>query len=141
MNPRKTAIATVITVAVAAAGLSPTGVARAADTSEVQELKREINQMRAEVQALQVVLVEATELERQRSVNLARAMKEPAAPPPASAPAGNSEPASAPPEPARAAAPSAPAPASASASASDKSRGATRHRRHRHSPRSRSKLR
>ena len=135
MNPRKTAIATVITVAVAAAGLSPTGVARAADTSEVQELKREINQMRAEVQALQVVLVEATELERQRSVNLARAMKEPAAPPPASAPAGNSEPASAPPEPTRAA-------ASVTASdKSDKSRAATRHRRHRHSPRSsRSKL-
>jgi len=133
VSPRKTAIATVVTIAVAATGLAPTGVARAADSSEVQELKREISQMRAEVQALQVVLAEATELERQRSVNLSRAVKE-SATPPASAPAGNSEPASAPPEPARAA-------AAPSASASEKTRSTSRHRRHHHSPRSRSKLR
>ena len=133
MSPRKTAIATVVTIAVAATGLSPTGVARAADSSEVQELKREISQMRAEVQALQAVLAEATELERQRSVNLSRAVKESATPAP-SAPAGNSEPASAPPEPARAA-------AAPSASPSEKTRSTSRHRRHHRSPRSRSKLR
>jgi len=133
VSPRKTAIATAVTIAVAATGLAPTGVARAADSSEVQELKREISQMRAEVQALQVVLAEATELERQRSVNLSRAVKESATPAP-SAPAGNSEPASAPPEPARAA-------ASPSASPSEKTRSTSRHRRHHRSPRSRSKLR
>ena len=133
MSPRKTAIATVVTIAVAATGLAPTGVARAADSSEVQELKREISQMRAEVQALQVVLAEATELERQRSVNLSRAVKE-SATPPAPAPAGNSEPASAPPEPARAA-------AAPSASPSEKTSSTSRHRRHHRSPRSRSKLR
>ena len=133
MSPRKTAIATAVTIAVAATGLAPTGVARAADSSEVQELKREISQMRAEVQALQAVLAEATELERQRSVNLSRAVKESATPAP-SAPAGNSEPASAPPEPARAA-------AAPSASPSEKTRSTSRHRRHHRSPRSRSKLR
>src|SRR5262245_14743770 len=112
-------------IAVLAAGLLPARVAWAGGSSEVQDLRREVSQMRAEVQALQLALAETTELERKRSANLTRALKapssspEPAAPPPA-APA-DSEPAAAAPAPARPAAPSA---------AGDEKRRGSHHRRH-----------
>jgi hypothetical protein len=87
-------IAIAIMVAVAAAGLS-VGDAWAADANEVQEMRREVAQMRNHVQALLSAVTEATELERQRSAMLTKAIKElgapvPAAPPP-SAPAPSSE--------------------------------------------------
>jgi peptidoglycan hydrolase CwlO-like protein len=145
VNPRKSAIATAALIAVAVAcatGLSPTAaVARTADPKEVQELKREVNQLRAEVQALQAALAETTELERQRTANLTRALKDdsgafqpaaasspPAAPAP---PAERSEPA----DRAREAAPPAAAP---SGTGGDKSRGNSRHRHNRRSGRTHS---
>jgi hypothetical protein len=136
VSQRRKAIARAAMIAVLAAGLLPARVAWAAGSDDVQDLRREVSRMRAEVQALQLALAETTELERQRSANLTRALKapspssEPAAPPPA-APA-DSEPAAAP-TPARPAGPSTPA-----ASGDEKRRGSN-HRRHRRSPRSRSK--
>src|SRR5262245_39341200 len=106
MSQRRKAIARATMIAALAAGLLPARVAWAAGSSEVQDLRRQVSQMRAEVQALQLALAETTELERQRSANLTRALKDPAgapapaAPPPA-APSG-SEPASAAPAPTRA---------------------------------------
>src|SRR5690349_7855691 len=87
VSVRKTAIA--ITLASMSAGLAvglmPAGMARAAETSDVQDLRREVKKLKAEVNALQTVLAETTELERQRSANLTRAVK---ATEPATAPAG-----------------------------------------------------
>lgn len=127
MNRRQTAIATFATVL--AAGLTPAGVAWAADSGEVQDLKREVSQLRSEIQVLQAALAEATELERQRSVNLVRAVKESANADPADAPAGSVA------EPTRPAAPA------ATAAPADKSRSSSHQHRRRHSPRSRSKVR
>jgi hypothetical protein len=86
-------------IAVVAAGLLPAGEAWAADAAEVQDMRREVAQMRGQVQALLSAVTEATELERQRSASLSRAIKEmasaapaPAAPPP-SAPAPSADPA------------------------------------------------
>jgi hypothetical protein len=125
MDARRRAIATAIAIATA---LSPTGVAWAADSDEVKDLKREVSQLRSEVQALQVVLAETTELERQRSANLTRALRDSAAPP-AAAPAAGSEGVPA----------AAATPAPASVAAPDKGRSASHHRKHRHPRHPRSK--
>jgi hypothetical protein len=118
-------------IAVVAAGLSPVGEAWAADASELQEMRREVAQMRGQVQALLSAVNEATELERQRSASLSRAIKDlsgpaPAAPP--SAPAPSAEPANEP----------RPSPTPSVRPASDeKPRSTPRQRRHRRSGRSR----
>jgi hypothetical protein len=138
MNRRRKPIATAIMVAALATGLSPAAEVLAADTDEVQELQREVRQMRAQVQALVAAIAETTELEKQRSANFSRALQQPAA---------TSEPA--------ARAPGAPAsgseagggagetkPAAAPAPAGDDHRrGPARHRHHRSSGRPRSKVR
>lgn len=131
MNPRRTVIAAAFMVAGLATALAPARVARAGEGADVQELKREIGQLRAEVQALQTVLAETTELERQRSANLTRAMKASEAPmPPSAAPAAAETPSAAP----------AAAPATAKpAASSDKGKGAKKDRHRRHSPRNRSR--
>ena len=72
-------------VAVVAAGLLPGGAAWAAEAGEVQEMRREVAQMRGQVQALLSAVTEATELERQRSASLSRAIKEMASAAPAPA--------------------------------------------------------
>jgi hypothetical protein len=120
-------------IAVVAAGLSPAADAWAADASEIQDMRREVAQMRAQVLALQSAVLEATELERQRSAALNKAIKElssapaPAAPPPP-APAPSTEPASEP----RPSSPPSVRPASG-----DEKPKSTRQRRHRRSGRSR----
>lgn len=137
MTSRKTAIA--ITFALTSAGLVvalvPGGVARAAETSDVQDLRREVKQLKAEVNALQVVLAETTELERQRSANLTRAVKAMDAPtPPPAAPAASAD--DAPLAPTAAAAP---APATPPAAHEGKARGASHKRHNKRSPRTRSR--
>jgi hypothetical protein len=134
MKKRKSAIATASLIAVFAAGLFPV-TAAADDSGEVQDLKREVSQLRAQMQALQAAVMEATELERQRAVALARLNKEPSQPAatPAAAPVANNE------------APSgareiSPAPV-ASAGRDDKGSSKSRRRHHRRSERSRSKSR
>jgi len=115
-----------------ATALAPARVARAGENSaDVQELKREIGQLRAEVQALQTVLAETTELERQRSANLTRAMKASDSPmPPSAAPAAVDTPSAAP-----AAAPAAAKPAAGG----DKGKGAKKDRHRHRSPRNRAR--
>jgi hypothetical protein len=114
-------------VAGLATALAPARVARAGEGADVQELKREIGQLRAEVQALQTVLAETTELERQRSANLTRAMKASEAPmPPSAAPAAVDTPSAAP-------------AAAKPAASSDKGKSAKKDRHRRHSPRNRSR--
>jgi hypothetical protein len=117
-------------------GLVATGVARAAEAADVQELRREVSRMRAEVQAMQVAIMQANELERQRTAKLTKALEEQAAavpsdPTPSSAPAGDT-----------AAAPGAPMPTPQMAPASgggDKGKGASRRRHHKRSGRSHAK--
>jgi hypothetical protein len=115
-----------------AVGLTPAGVARAAETSDVQDLRREVKQLKAEVNALQVVLAETTELERQRSANLTRAVKatEPSA---AAAPSAEAD---APLAPTAAAAS---APATPPAAREGKAHGSSHKRHNKRSPRSRSR--
>jgi hypothetical protein len=131
MNQHRRPIAIGIMFAVLAAGLAPAADAWAAD-SDVQELRREVSRLRAETQALQDAIAQTTEMERQRSANLIRAMKAdapPAAPPPAApAPAGEANEARQP-----------AAPAAPSVGGEEKRRSKSRHRRHRRSGRHRAK--
>jgi len=128
MRSRRKAIATAIVVGLATT-LAPTVIARAADNGDVQDLRRQIGQLRAEVQALQVALLaDATALERQRSVKLTKALDESAAP------AESGEPA-----PAAAAPPVPAAPTAPAASGESKARKAAHHRHHRRSSRARSR--
>jgi hypothetical protein len=130
MRQGRRPIATAVMIVALATGLSPAADAWAGGDGDVQELKREVNRLRAEMVGLQNALAETTELERQRDVNLSRALRsdspppEPAAPP--AAPAGGSEAASEAREPAR--------PAS-SAGRDEKRRRKSQHRRHRRSGR------
>jgi len=87
----------------------PPRTARAAEASDVEEVRRQVHQLEAQVQALRAALSEAAELDRQRAAVITRALKNlpsasEAAPPP---PVAKSEP----PPPARPAPPvSEPAP-------------------------------
>lgn len=137
MHRTRTAITTAVMIATALAmGLLPTGIARAGEgSSDVQELRREVSRMRAEVQAMSVAIMQANELERQRTAKLTKALEEQAAAvpsdPPPSAPAAPDE---------GGAAPSAPAPQVAPASGGgDKGKGESRRRHHKRSGRSHSK--
>jgi len=127
-------------LAVLAAGVLPAADAWAADPSELQEMRREVAKLRGQVQALQGVVAEATELERQRAAAMTRAMKEISVVPAAAAPAAAAPPAAAPgpageaaTEARLAAAPSVPA------ASDDKPRASSRQRRHRRAARARSK--
>jgi peptidoglycan hydrolase CwlO-like protein len=127
MKSRGKAIATAIAVGLATT-LVPTAIARAADGSQVQDLRREVSQLRADVQSLQLALADladATEQERQLSVNLARTLEASAAP------AESSVPAAAPAAP--------PAPTPKVTSGESKIKKSSHHRRHRHSSRARSR--
>jgi hypothetical protein len=138
MSRTRTAIATAVMIATAlAVGGLPGRIARAGEAGDVQELRREVSRMRAEVQAMQVAIMQANELERQRTARLTKALEEQAAVVP-SDPAPPS-PAVAPGE--GALAPSAPAaaPQIAPASGSDKAKGASRRRHHKRSGRSHTK--
>jgi len=127
MHARSKAIAIAIVVGLAAT-LAPTVIARAADSGEVQDLRRQIGQMRTEMQALQLALTDAKELDRQRSVQLTRALGGLAAL------AESGEPAAA-----AAAAPVPAAPAAPAASVEGKPRKSSHHHHHRHSSRARSR--
>ena len=139
MRRTRTAIATAVMIATAlAVGGLPGGVARAGEGGDVQELRREVSRMRAEVQAMQVAIMQANELERQRTARLTKALEEQAAvvpsdpvPSPAAAPGEG------------AVAPSAPAaaPPVAPASGIDKGKGASRRRHHKRSGRSHTQAR
>jgi len=122
MHSRWKAIAAAVAVGLVTT-LAPTVVARAEESGEIQDLRRQVSQMRAEMQALQLALAETTELERQRVSNLTRALGEPAAP------AESGEPAAAAP----------PAPAAPDAISEGKTRKSSRHHHHRHASRSRSR--
>jgi hypothetical protein len=63
MKSRRKAIATAVVVGLATT-LAPTVLARAADKGEVQDLRREVSQLRADVQSLQVALVDLAEENR-----------------------------------------------------------------------------
>ena len=139
MRRSRPAIATAVMIATGlVVGLAPTGVARAGDAGDVQELRREVSRMRAEVQAMQVAIMQANELERQRTAKLTKALQEQAAavpsdPTPSSAPAASGD---------GAAVPGAPAPTPRVAPASgsgDKGKAASRRRHHKRSGRSHAK--
>src|SRR5262245_23818691 len=107
--------------------LLPAGVAWAG-SSEVQDLKREVARLRAEVQTLQTAMNESAELDRRQYAKISKALDsetataEPASQP-ADAPATRPEPAIAAREPAPPT-----APAAAAATPEKKSAGASRHR-------------
>jgi hypothetical protein len=129
MNHRRTQFAAATMIAVFGTGLLPDD-AWAADPAEVQELRQELRQLRADLQTLTAAVAETTELERQRSANLSKAMKEQSTP--SQPPARATEVASGLGE---TAPPSAP-----SVTRDDQSgKKSSRRRRHRRSPRSRSK--
>jgi hypothetical protein len=140
VNQRRRSLAVALMIAVLAAGVAPAADAWAGD-AELQEMRREVGRLRAQVQGLQTVVAEATELERQRAAALTRAMKElsvasaPGAPaataPPLTPSVPSGETAT---ETRTPAAPSAPTVAS-----DDKPRGSSRQRRHRRAARARSK--
>jgi hypothetical protein len=128
-------------IAVLAAGVAPAADAWAGDASELQEMRREVGRLRAQVQGLQTVVAEATELERQRAAALTRAMKELSAAPAAGAPAATAPPLT-PPVPSGETATETRTPAAPSAptvASDDKPRGSSRQRRHRRAARARSK--
>ena len=129
MHHRRRQFATATMIAVFATGLLPDET-WAADASELQELRQEVRQLRADLQTLTAAVAETTELERQRSANLSKAMKEQSAP-------------SQPPAPAREVASGAgetTPPAAPSVTRDDQgSKKSSRRRRHRRSPRSGSK--
>ncbi len=138
MRRTSSAITTAVMIATGLTmGLLPTGIARAGEGGDVQELRREVSRMRAEVQAMSVAIMQANELERQRTARLTKALEEQAAAlpadPPPSAPAAPDE---------GGASPGAPAPTPQAAPASggsDKGKGASRRRHHKRSGRSHSK--
>ena len=138
MSRTRTAIAIAVMIVTGpATGLLPTGIARAGEANDLQDLRREIGRMRAEVQAMQVAIMQANELERQRTAKLTKALEEQAAAVPSdsppSAPAAPDE---------GGAAPSAPAPTPQAAPASggtDKGKGASRRRHHKRSGRTHAK--
>jgi hypothetical protein len=141
VNQRRRPLAVAMMIAVLAAGVSPAADAWAGDASELQEMRREVAKLRGQVQALQTVVAEATELERQRAAALTRAMKELSVAPASGAPAAAAAPPAAP-------APSgdavtetraAPAPSMPVTAGDDKPRGSSRQRRHRRAARARSK--
>ena len=80
MRRTSTAITTAVMIATGLTmGLLPTGIARAGEGSDVQELRREVSRMRAEVQAMSVAIMQANELERHRTAKLTKALEEQAA--------------------------------------------------------------
>jgi hypothetical protein len=113
-------------------GLSPSA-ARASEASDIQALRREVNRMRAEVEAMQLAVTQANDLERMRNEKLRKALGEQAEQSPPSTP-----PPAAPAEETNAPAP-APAPRAAPASGGEDRGSPKRNKRHKRSGRARSK--
>ena len=138
MSRTRTATATAVMIATGLAiGLLPTSIARAGEGSDIQDLRREVSRMRAEVQAMSVAIMQANELEKQRTAKLTKALEEQGAAVPSDAPLS---PSAAPDE--AGAAPSAPAPlpqAAPASGGSEKGKGASHRRHHKRSGRSHSK--
>ena len=132
MSQRRRAIATAVMIAGFVVGLSP-AAAHASEASDIQALRREVSRMRAEVEAMQLAVTQANDLERVRNEKLRKALGEtgesapPSAPPPA-APAEESEPSG-----------TAPAPRAAPASGGEDRGSSKRNKRHKRSGRARSK--
>jgi len=128
VSQRRRAIAAAVMIAGFAVGLSPRA-ARASEASDIQALRREVNRMRAEVEAMQLAVTQANDLERVRNEKLRKALGEQAEQAPPAAPAEETEaPAEAPAAPPRA------APASGG-----EDRGSAKKKRHKRSGRARSK--
>jgi hypothetical protein len=125
-------------IAALAVGVSP-AAALAADASEMQEMRREVAKLRAQVQALQSAVVEATEMERQRAANLTKVMRELSVAPGAPGAPSPAAPAPAAPAPSGDAATEtrAPVPVIPAADSDEKPRKPSKQRRHRRSGRSR----
>ncbi len=84
--------------------------ASGAEPSEMNQIKRDLHQLQAQVQALRAAMSEAAELDRQRAAVLTRALKNlPAAPEIAAPPSSNDEPTAPEPHPVAASAPPSPA--------------------------------
>jgi hypothetical protein len=147
VNQRRTtrAITKAVMITIGAIGIFWAADAWAAgNAKEVQDLKREVSQLRAELQALQSALAETTDMERQRDANLIRAMKQEVLAPQASAsPPAPSPPAEEAADGSEAAGASAAREAAASparvAAAEEKGRTARNHRRHKRAARAHSK--
>jgi plastocyanin len=89
------------------ASLALPRLALGAEASEVEDLRREVRQMAAQLQALRAAMNEAAELDRQRAAVLSRALKNlPAVPEATDSPAPRSEPPSHPAAPVAATPPS-----------------------------------
>jgi plastocyanin len=71
----KTSTVTKVLVAAFAASLAVPRAAWAADSADVEELRREVRQLRAQIQALRTAITEAAEFDRQRAALLTRALK------------------------------------------------------------------
>ena len=80
MRRTSSAITTAVMIATGLTmGLLPTGIARAGEGSDIQALRREVNRMRAEVEAMQVAITQANDLERVRNDKLRKALGDPRA--------------------------------------------------------------
>jgi plastocyanin len=101
-------------------------LALGAEPSDVDDVRRELRQLQAQVQALRAAMSEAAELDRQRAAVLTRALKNLPAAPDGAAPsaASKSEPAAPPPRPMAAAS----APPSGAASRAEAAAGASSRR-------------
>ena len=71
----KTSTVTKVLVAACAASLAVPRAAWAADSADVEELRREVRQLKAQIQALRTAITEAAEFDRQRAALLTRALK------------------------------------------------------------------
>ena len=71
----KTSTVMKVLVAACAASLAVPRAAWAADSADVDELRREVRQLKAQIQALRTAITEAAEFDRQRAALLTRALK------------------------------------------------------------------
>jgi hypothetical protein len=132
VDQRRRLTSSAVIIAAITTVVSLPGPVLAADAAEVESLRREVRQLQADLQVLRTAVAEATELERLRSTNLARQMRDPHK-------AAEAQPA--PPPIATAEAPSASREASAvmSPTAAEDRPARAKHRRNRHTSRGRAK--
>lgn len=71
----KTSTVTKVLLAACAASLAVPRAAWAADAADVEELRREVRQLKSQIQALRTAITEAAEFDRQRAALLTRALK------------------------------------------------------------------
>ena len=132
MIQRRRAIATAVMIAGFVVGLAP-AAAHASEASDIQALRREVSRMRAEVEAMQLAVIQANDLERVRNEKLRKALGEPvdSSAPPAPPPAAPAEESDAP--------SGAPAPRATPASGGEDRGAPKRNKRHKRSGRARAK--